>query len=102
MLRQTFVQKRVVGVQQIQCSAVLENDAFEKHFRLPRKALPQVVIEVREDVLIRAVTSYIAQIQPLSRKVAAQRPGALIRQHPPDLLFKNRRILELALNRQVQ
>ena len=55
--RQPLVQERVVRVEQIQDAPVLDHDALEEHLRFALQRLPQVVVEVREDVLVRVAGS---------------------------------------------
>ena len=49
VLRQPFVDERVVGRQQIEDAAVLVHDAVEEQLDLAPERLPQVVVEVRID-----------------------------------------------------
>ena len=48
VLREPFVEERVVGLQKAQDTAIFANDAFEKAFCFLAKGLAQVVVEVRE------------------------------------------------------
>ena len=44
---QTLVEKRVIGLEQIQHTAVFPQDAFEKQLCLSAKSLTQIVIKIR-------------------------------------------------------
>ena len=61
MLRQPFVDERVVRVKQIQDAAVLVHDAVEEQLDLAPERLPQVVVEVRIEVDQRIVRSRSAR-----------------------------------------
>jgi hypothetical protein len=54
VLRQTLVDERVVGGQQIEDAAILAQDALEEQLGLALETLPQLVVPVRiEDAVGR-------------------------------------------------
>ena len=70
VLGEPFVDKRVIGIQQIHDAAVFADDAFKKHFRLAPERLAQVVIEI----LGRGFhLRQFAQTEPLPGKIGDQR-----------------------------
>src|SRR5207247_3936097 len=52
MLRESFIQKRVIRLQQVEHAAVLAQDILNKELRFPAEGLPQIVIEVGEETQI--------------------------------------------------
>src|SRR4051794_38384938 len=88
MLREAFVQERVVAVDQVEDTAILLQNALKKELRLLPKRLSQVVVEIREQAHVGIGRIQIAKIQPLPGKVADQRSRTIIRQHSPNLVLK--------------
>ena len=78
------------------------HDALEEHFRFALQRLPQVVVEIREHVLVRTQALQVAQIQPLAGEVRAQRAGAFVGEHPLHLLIEHGGRVQLAGDGQVQ
>src|SRR3712207_7861719 len=56
---------------------------------LPER-LPQIVVKAGKQPHIRSGGRQVAQVQPLLGKVADQRLGPLVGQHPPRLLLQHR------------
>ena len=95
--RQPLVHEGVVGRQQVQHAAVLAHHALEQQFRLAAERLAEVVVEVREVVLVRNRGPQVPQLQPLPGEVSDQRLGAAIGQHAAHLPLQHRRLPQLAL-----
>jgi hypothetical protein len=64
--------------------------------------LPQRVVEIRIERRHRRHAVEAAQVQPLSCEVHRQRLCFRVREHPPHLLFEDRRLLEVPLLRHLQ
>ena len=73
--REPFVDKRVIGVQQVQGAAVFAENALEQQFGLALEGLLQFRIGGARGVL------HFAQEQPLSREIPDQRVGTRVAQH---------------------
>ena len=99
MLRQPFVDERIVGIQQIQNAAVLVHDAVEEQLDLPPERLSQVVVEVRIEIDQRIVGLQGAHVQPLAREVLDERFRSRIREHAAHLLLEHRGFFQPALRR---
>ena len=97
MLREPFVDERVIGCQQIDDAPVLANDGVEHQLHLPAHGLAERVVEVRIDQRQRPSTLHPPQVEPLAGEVHGQRLGARILEHPQDLALEHRRILQPAL-----
>ena len=95
MLREAFIQERVVRLQQIEDAAIFAQDAFEEEFRFLAKGLAQVVIEVGKESQIGRERFEIAQVEPLLGKIADQASRARVRQHPPHLFLEHARVCEV-------
>jgi hypothetical protein len=85
MQRQALVHEGVIGRQEIEHAAVLDQDAADEHVELGAKGVAQAVVEVREDGRIRIDLVERAQLQPLEREGRDQRARALHRQEPARL-----------------
>ena len=73
MARQPLVHEGVVGRQQVEHAAVLAHDALEQQLGLAAERLAQVVVEVREIVLIGDRGAQVPELQPLAGEVRDQR-----------------------------
>ena len=102
MLRQAFVHERVVGAKQIEHAPVLAEHALEKELRLLAKRLAQVVVEVRKQPHVRRDRVQVAEVQPLRREVVHERLRAWVGEHPADLAFEHRRLVQPAFLRVVE
>src|SRR5439155_1772035 len=76
MLRQSFIQERVVRLQEIEHTAVVAEDGLQKQLRFLAEGLPQIVIEVRKETQVRSHRVQIAQVKPLFGEIAGQVPGS--------------------------
>src|SRR5262245_6556252 len=85
----TFIEKCVVGAQQIESAAIVTHDALEKQFGLAPEGLAQIIVEIRKQPGIGNSVRQITKIQPLSREVCRQRLRARIGQHAADLSIKD-------------
>ncbi len=65
MTRQTFVDERVVGAQQIRHAAIFAQGAVDEEPGLLRKCREQIVVEVRIEIRMRDHFVDAAQVQPL-------------------------------------
>ena len=96
VLRQPFVDERVVGIQQVRDAAVFPQRAGDEQLGLAPEGLQQRLVVVRVAVRVDHHLLDAAQVEPLSREVAHQRVlGPGIGQHAAHLLFQDRRIGEL-------
>ena len=97
MLGQALVQEGVVGIQEIQRTAVLTDYAFEEHLRFRQHRGAKALIEIRIGGAVGLLRFQAAQMQPLAGEVGGQRLGLGIGQHARNLLLQNGRLAELAL-----
>ena len=93
---------RVVRRHQVEDVAVFVDDAGEEELGFLGEGLPQVVIEVGELLRVGLHVFQVAQVQPLTREVRAERRGLRIGEHPADLLLEHRLGMQLVLRRQIQ
>ena len=97
--RQPFIDERVVRRQELHQRPIVPHLALEEHLGLGNKGLAQVFVEIRKHPRIRLHHPHVAQLQPLAREIAHQRRRAAVGEHPPDLLFQDLRIFQLAARR---
>ena len=64
VMRQPFIQERIIGLQQIDRTAIFAENALDKQFRFAFCALSQVVIEVRKLTQVRRNGIQVPQVQP--------------------------------------
>ena len=102
MPRQSLVQERVVGTQQIEKAAILAQHAFEEELCLSGKRGPEVFIEIRKRRRVGQHRLDIAQIQPLADEIGYERLGAGIRQHAHDLPLQHGAIFQPAALGQIE
>src|SRR5262245_29280533 len=102
MLRQPFVDKRIIRAQQVEHTPILAHDAFKKEFRLLTKGLPEIVIEVRKQTHVRSDRCQIAQVQPLSAKVRHQSARTGVGEHSTRLSFEHSGFFEFSRNGGIQ
>src|SRR5262249_19218622 len=69
VLSKPFVDKRVIGIEQIDDTAILTNNALEEHLGFPPERLPEIVVEILRGSLH---FSEFPQTKPLSGKVTDQ------------------------------
>src|SRR5687768_12163301 len=99
MLRQALVDERVVGVEELDDTAVFCNDRPEQHLGFALHRLPQVAVEIRRigpDVL------QLAQEEPLAGEAADERVSLRVGEHAPDLPFEDRRVAQRAARRYLE
>ena len=87
VLREPFVDERVIGREQVQDAAVLVNDAAEEQLDLAPESFAQRAVEVRKQVHDGLAGLHAANVQPLPREVFDERLRALVGNHPLDLLL---------------
>ncbi len=102
MLREPFVDERVVGAQEIERASILAQDALEKELGLLPEGLPEIVVEVRKQPHVRRDRRKIPQLQPLRCEVGHQGSRTLVGEHPPHLPLERRRLMERFGRREVQ
>ena len=102
VFREPLVDEGVVRRHQIEHWTVAAHDAFEEQFGLALERLPQVVVEIREQPVIRVRGSQIAQVQPLIGKALHQRVRPRVDEHSTHLLLQDRRIFQLAASRRIE
>src|SRR4051812_21994895 len=101
MGRQTFVQERVIRVQDIHDAAVFLENAGEEQFHFFSERVFQSGIEIGKDDSVGIALVEVANVQPLKREVCDQGLGFRVREHAPGLLFQYQRIGEASLDSQV-
>ena len=69
VLRQAFVEVRVVRLDQVEHAAILMQNALEGEFGFPPECLPQVVVEIGKQAHVRRRGFKIAHVEPLSGEV---------------------------------
>ncbi len=94
MLREPFVDERVIGREQVEDAAVLVNDAAEEQLDLAPESFAQRAIEVREQIHDGLAGLHAAHVQPLPREVLDERVRARVRDHPLDLLLEHRGVVQ--------
>src|SRR5262245_47412497 len=93
VLRQTFVDERVIRVHQFERAAVIAQDVGEQHLRLAAETLADVVVEVREHQQVRRYLCLeVAKLQPLAGEVADESLGAAVRDHSLHLSGEDARL----------
>src|SRR5437867_12691662 len=88
VLRQAFIEERVVRPDEIEHAAILAQHAVEKELGFLPKGLTQVVIEVPIEGGVRSDRLEIAQPQPLSCEIRREVERASIGEHPARLLLE--------------
>ena len=102
MLRETLVEERVIGAQQIEHAAIFFHHTLEQQLGLAPEGLTEVVVEIGEQPVVRFVAVEIAQVQPLCREVVHQCDRARVREHPAHLLLEHGRFVEPSFDRNVE
>ena len=74
---QTLVDERVIGIQQIEYTGVVADDAPEEQFRLALHGLPKIIVEIGERLKIGLNVLQVPQIKPLIGEVRNQSLRAL-------------------------
>ncbi len=102
MTRETFVDERVIGREEVHDIAVFAHDAGKKQFRFLLEGQPQIVVEVRKFVGVGIDAVQISQMQPLTRKILRHRIRAWVGQHAAQLCFKDCGFVEAVSRRQIE
>ena len=89
---QTFVDERVVRVEQVHHAAVFAQDRFEQQLGFTPERLTQLAVE---HLRLRADIVELAKKQPLCGEIVDERLRASVGQHPPRLPLELRRIASL-------
>src|SRR5438093_12214381 len=82
VLRQAFIEERVIRPDEIEHAAILAQHAVEEELGFLPEGLPQVVIEVAIKSSVRSDGLKIAQPQPLSSKIRREIERTPIGEHP--------------------
>ena len=96
VLREAFVDERIIRGQQIEHASILAKDAAGEELRFAAESLAKILVEVLIAFRIGQHRRQVAEEQPLSDEIGDKRFGARIGQHPANLLFKDDRISQLA------
>src|SRR5437763_1609119 len=97
MARQPLVQKREIGVEEIENAAVFLDDGFKEQFGLLEHGGAKSFVKAREKLRIRRSVFQAAQFQPLPGKIRDQGVRFAILEHAPHLCIQNRLFMQLAL-----
>src|SRR5438477_6439621 len=100
--RELLVQERVVRGQELADAVILPHLAVEEKLRFLLHRLPQVVVEIWEQVGVRRGIVQLPQPEPLAGKVLRQRRGPRISQHPSNLLLQHGWVAQLSSLRHSQ
>ena len=66
--RQAFIQKGVIGVQEIEHAAVMADDVLDEQLGFAAHGMPQAFIEFGKALAIRPHHVDVAELQPLARR----------------------------------
>ena len=66
---QALVHEGVVSRQQVEHAAIFLHHAFKEQLGFPPERLPEVVVEIGEQIRIGLDVAQIAELQPLAGKV---------------------------------
>jgi len=70
VLREAFIDERVVRVQHVENISIFTHDTVEQKFRFMLERLAQVIVEVGIDEQVGIPVSQLAQIEPLFGEIA--------------------------------
>ena len=98
MLRQAFIEERVVRLDESAHAAILAQHAVEEELGFLPEGLPQVVVEVPKKIGAWNDRVDIAQPQPLSGEIRREVERAAIGEHPARLLLELSGLTQLAPN----
>src|SRR5258706_9247866 len=73
-----------------------------EELRLLTKRVPQVLVELGEQLRIRSHSLHFAELQPLRREIADERVRALVSQHAPHLPLQDGGLFQLAVRRDIE
>src|SRR5205085_2488512 len=92
-----LVGKRVIGIEQLQQTAILAEYGVDEEDGLLLHRLRQLIVISREFAAIGAEgNAKLLKAKPLDREVFGHRPRARILQHPPRLLPEDLRLMKFA------
>ena len=97
MAGQPLIEKGVVRIQQVQHGTVFAEEIGEEELGLAQEGLPQVFIEVGEDVGVGPCAGEIAEKEPLSGEVVDESVGSGVCHHTADLCLQDCRVVQFAL-----
>ena len=97
--RETLVDERVVGIEQVDDAAILVQDGREQKSRLLRKRLAQILVEVLRD---RANRLELPQHEPLRSEVLDECVRLRVGEHAANLALEHVAIAERARGREIQ
>ena len=100
--RETFVDKRVIRVKDLENAAILADDFLQEPLCLSPHRTAKIVFERGKLPNIRADDVNITELQPLAGEVFYERTGLFVPEHTADLLSKNFRPPQLILMCQLQ
>ena len=85
--RETLIEKRVAGIEELKHAAVLAHDVLEEYLGLALQVVAQRLVELPVLVGIRAPPGDVSQMEPLPGEVVDQGLGLRVGEHPADLLL---------------
>ena len=89
VLGQSLIQISVVGLQEIDDTAVFAHHFVEQELCLLPERLTQIVVKVREKTKVRSDRIQVSQVKPLIRKVGRQASRPRVGEHPAHLAFEH-------------
>ncbi len=100
--RQSLVEKRVVGRQQLDHAAILANLVLDEQLGFLPQRVAEVLVELGKRLRVGRDAAHVAQVEPLAGKIADERRGTRIGEHPFDLPPQHHGIRQPALFRERQ
>src|ERR1700681_2540828 len=88
MARQTLIEERIVGTQQLDDAAILAYLVVDEQFRFGLIGCTEAFIESRKDGRVWRGVAKIAQLKPLPRKILHEGSRPRIRKQSADLLIE--------------
>ena len=101
MFGQKFIDKCVIGGQQLRHIAILFDDVVKEKLCLAHHRIQQISGVVQKLIRVRLNLFEVSKVQPLAGKVVGQRDRFGIGQHAACLFLQHRRILELTLGGEI-
>ena len=93
--RQSLVDERVVGAQEIHHAAILAKLVLDEQFRLTLERRAKVLVELRKQLDVGPHVPDVAQLQPLIHEVVDEHRRTWVGDHPPHLLVQHGRVRQL-------
>ena len=97
VLRQSLVDERVVGRQQLEQAPILLHQMVKEELGLPSHRLLELLVEVGVGAHVRMQPVEVGQPKPLGREPCGKRLGTRVGQHPVDLPREDIRLRESPL-----